>query len=116
MENSERLRKINELNSKIRISQEEIKLKNLEQSSLRQELFDLEWPIMKWDELTIWLKENRPENDYQKNPTVISLDGHNIDYCKLTEDGELQIGPYFHRDHFPRGTSVRVSYDFKSWR
>jgi len=107
--------KIQELKSKIRINEEEVKLKNIERISLEQELFEFEWPVMTWSGLRRWLKENRPENKFKSNPIVKSLNGHHTYYCQLNELGDLQIGPYEHTDGFPKGKDIRVAYDFRNW-
>lgn len=82
------------------------------------ELFDLEWRIISWAELENWLKVNRPDNDYQLNPRVapLSKDTFHYTYCKLGSNGELQIGPYYHNDKFPRGGDLYIRHDLMSYR
>ncbi len=110
--------KIKELESKLKIKNEEVNLLNLESHSIRCELLELEWPIMQWYELEKWLKENRPENDYTKNPMIKHIFPNQVPetYCKLNKNGKLQIGAYEYNDYFKEGSPVRVSHDFKSWR
>jgi len=108
--------RILELKAKKNILSDEIKLKHLEIESIDKQLLNLEWVRFTWSELEVWLKANRPENDYSKNPTVSRLDGLEKTYCKLTNGGELQIGAYYYNDLFPRGRDLLVSHNFKNWR
>jgi hypothetical protein len=103
-----------ELRSKITIKEEEIKLKELELSSLRKDLFDVEWVRFSWKQLEEWLKANRPLNNYHENPIVTN--GHHQSYCYINSKEELEIGGYYHNDRFPRGKDIYVAYDFKNWR
>ena len=112
----ERRRKVLELRSKLKIKIAEINLKELELADIKKELLEAEWVRFTWQQLENWLKENRPKSKYRDNPMVKSLDGYHISHCRLNEEGELQIGPYFHHDNFPRGKDLRVAYDFRPWQ
>ncbi len=116
METTEKHNKVLELRSKLKIKEEERNLKQLEITALNKELFDAEWVKFTWQELESWLKENRPENDYEKNPVISNSSGWHKTYCKLTDTDELQVGPYYNHDNFPRGKDLYVAYDFRNWR
>ena len=116
MDNEKRRIKSQELNSKINIKIEQRKLLELEITSLRKELFETEWIKFTWDELENWLKENRPENNYEDNPIVTDVNNYHIEYCFINKDGKLQIGAWENNDRFPRSRDLYVRYDFKKYR
>jgi hypothetical protein len=111
--------KIRILKSKARIKEEEINIAKTELSSIKKELFELEWPLIKWSALEKYLKDN-PKDRYEDNPEVKSCQGHHFSYCRIITEGEdageMQIGPYYHHDSFPRGGDIRVSYNFEKYR
>lgn len=113
--NETRTARINYLKAIREVELKEIELKKVEISNINEELLSLEWQEISWMDLEIWLKNNRPENDYENNPAVRNAGGH-ISGCKLNKDGELQIGADYYNDHFPRGKNVFIRYDFKSYR
>src|SRR5688572_5559935 len=115
MDTNERHNKVLELKTKLTTLEEEVRHKCIEKMHLKKEIFEAEWIEFTWDELRDWLKANRPENDYQKNP-MVSNGFHATSYCFLTDSGELQIGSWFHNDQFRRGCPLFVHYQFKSWR
>lgn len=73
--------------------------------------------FISWNDMEKYLKENG-DNGYENNPIVRALfddadnRGEYETYCKLKE-GELQIGPYFHNDRFPRGCDLLVNFSRK---
>jgi hypothetical protein len=109
----ERIKKLKEL---VSINKSKKKLLDLELEKLEKELLDIRYPIMKWDDLESWLKENRPDNDFRENPIVMSLSFWKTSYCEIGEEGELIIGGYKHCDGFRRGEDIRVHYKFEKWR
>lgn len=115
MENKEA--EIRVLKLKEKQKEVEIKIAQEELMKLRKEVFELEYPVMKWDDLEQWLRENRPKNNYTENPIVSRLNNeHYKSYCKLNEKGELEIGGYWNKDGYPRGRDLRVHYKFKPYR
>lgn len=109
-------KKVLELKAKLEIKKQEIALKKLELENISDELFKTEWIRFTWDELFLWLKKNKPpESKYYNNPTVKSISGYHSSYCFITDKDELQIGAYYHNDHFPRGEDIYVAYDFRTW-
>lgn len=115
MDFKQRHAKVQELRALRAIKQKEIELANIQLANIKNELFETEWIKMTWSELENWLKENRPQNDIEKNPIVISTNGFHISYCYINDYGELNIGYYRSNDNFPRDKDVLVAYDFKSW-
>lgn len=97
------------------IKKKEIELKQAEMSSIDTQIFNLEWIEISWVDLEIWVKENGHKSNYDRNPIIGNRNGNDT-YCLLTERGELQVGPYYHNDIFPRGKPVLVKYDFERYR
>jgi len=118
MENQDIKNKIENIESKISLQKSIIKSAESEISILQRELFLTKWRKISWNELEEWLKKNRPENDYNKNPII--CDGSEYErksYCKLNKEGKLQIGAYSSTDFFEKSTdSLFVTYDFESYR
>lgn len=112
MDNQERHLLVSTLKSKINIVNEEIKLKKLELEELNKKMWDAKMIKFSWDELMEWLIENRPKNDYKKNPIVSN--GTHMTYCCI-EEGELRVGMAGGDDRFRRGCDLFVPYNFPSW-
>jgi len=106
--------KVEILKSTINIKKEEINIKQKELLELQKELSNIEWIETSWEELKEYLIQNKPDNRYESNPKVFN--GSEYSYCKITETGELQIGPYYDNDNFPRNKPLYVAYDFRPYR
>jgi len=107
--------KVEILKSTINIKKEEINIKQKELLELQKELSNIEWIETSWEELKDWIINNRPNNDYQSNPKVKNKQGI-YSYSVINENGELQIGPYYDNDNFPRNKPLYVAYDFRPYR
>lgn len=111
--------KVQKLKAELEINEKEIELLEIEGNILSKELRELEWPFMEWADLEKYLKENL-HDDYQLNPEVKSWSGHHWTYCRILTEGEhageMQVGPYYNHDNFPRGEKLRVHYQFKRYR
>lgn len=103
-----------ELNERINILNSEIKLKQIEISKLRQQIFDNDFVKMSWDDFEKWLLEN-DRGDYNKNPKITDESNFFVEYCKIV-NGKLQVGAYYYNDRFPRGKDLYVSRDFSPYR
>jgi hypothetical protein len=110
---------IEQIKAQIELKTAKKKVEELEISALKAELLELEWPLMKWSDLEKYLKEH-PQEDYRNNPAVMSKRGFDYSYCRIITEGEhageMQIGAYYHYDHFSRGEDIRVAHDFRRYR
>ena len=113
MAKDEKTMQIDNINSKILLKQAMIEQLKSEISILQNELFLIKWVKISWNELEEWLKENRPENDYKKNPMVSN--GSSTNYCRLNKEGKLQIGAWEHTDGFRQGRDLFIMYNFQSY-
>lgn len=116
MTNQEREQRLKKLEAKMNLIKAEIAFKTNEYNEIKAEIEATEWVKIGWYELETWLKNNRPQNQYEKNPRVKSNGGSHTSYCKINDDGELQIGAYYHNDFFPRGADLYVTYNFENYR
>lgn len=83
---------------------------------LSAKILEIEYPFMEWDGLDTWIRENRSGGKVSdNNPIVRSSNGFKWSQCFINKDGELQIGGYYHHDHFKRGEKLRVHFEFKAW-
>jgi len=118
MDNQEIQNKIRSIESKISHQKSIIKVAESDIDILRRELFLIKWVKISWKDLESWLKTNRPENNYEKNPIV--CDGslnERTSYCKLNSEGKLQIGAFSTTDFFEEGNdSLYVTYNFEPYR
>lgn len=113
MDTQERQSLIKSLEARKELLEAEIKMKKVEVDTLHSQIFDALMIKFTWDELRDWLKKNRPENDYRRNPIVSN--GSQATYCKLDDEGNLVIGAFGGDYMFPNGCELFVPYDFKSW-
>ncbi len=104
----------NILYEKIKILNSEIKLKEMEISEIRKQIFENDFKKWTWDDFEQWLLNNDTGN-YEKNPIIVDKYGVWKEYCKII-NGKLQIGSYFHNDRFPRGEDLYVSRNFLPYR
>lgn len=123
MENNE----VRELKALIEMKEAEIELNKIQLKKLKNKLFHTEWEYITWDDLEAWLKDNRPENNYEKNPSVVPNTPEDFEwalqnstYCKLIKTNlgieTLQVGPYLNDDRIKRHTGMYVRRDKKAYR
>ena len=112
---------IRELKAKADLIKAEIKLKEAELESVKEQLVEMEWVPIEWDELKKLLQTEYDGKDYQDCPTVSQKGGRNRTYCslitmKVSGETELQIGPFYFHDFFPRGKPLYIHHERKTWR
>lgn len=113
----EKLNSVLELRSKMKIKEEEIKLKQLELSKLNTELFEVEWKKVSWADLEDYLKSlaDATYENKDKLPKVTDRNRIFFNYCFIREDGKLQVGAYDYNNRFPRDRDLYVRFDLKPW-
>ncbi|MBC6988945.1 hypothetical protein [Hymenobacter sp. BT491] len=100
---------------RIRLQIELAKATINELDAQEKELEDSLWVCVAWADLEAYLKKNGQGEHYDLNPEVRSANGTYVDYCKLNDQGELQVGSYRNNDRFPRGGLLRVRKDLKAF-
>jgi len=93
----------------------EIDLKRRELESIQAEISKCEWKEIEWTELEDLLKSEFAGRSYRECPRVCASRGDTATYCFITDSGQLQVGPYFYNDRFPRGSSLFVHSEMKPW-
>ena len=111
--------KIEIIRKTIELKEKEIEIINLDVNVLRKQLHTLEYVVISWDDLYKFIKENRPDNNVDTNPSVKGLNSECFDkteYCYINSKDKLVISGFYHKSGFPRGEDLRVHHDFKNYK
>ncbi len=108
--------RIDELKLKVKRLKYEVELKRQELVEAESHLALQMWEPITWGELEALLKQKYAGRKYWENPMVSRWHGSVTSYCFITEYGELQVGPYFNNDQFPRGCDLYIRTDRKPWQ